>query len=419
MLDATKLISVEAQDYLIDWYTTKPVYALMGEYSAGKSTLLNLLLDQYALPTKVTATNLPPVWLTFSDTNTCQGLRFDGVLEDVDLNETSDDIRDHYVVLRMGVTSDRLIGADIIDTPGISDPKLEKGALNFLGDYTDFVLWLSAANQAWRQTEKMAWTSFPETLRDNSVLLLTRADKLRNVKDLEKVCKRCTTETANLFREIVPLMTTKAAAIAYEDRTADADSEWVAAGGAALEKSLTTSLEKVILAREAAAVVHVPKPKADQSSISTSDVSPLDDIFTSQTAPKANEQYVPSAQSDTDEFSTDISELNKIDGFIGACLMDAETGLMITSEGGDDTLDLEAAGAAHTEVVKAKLATNEMLGLDEHINDILITLGRQFHLIRPLTNTPTVFIYMALDKESSDLEKARIQLQDVEKTIFF
>ena len=113
MLDATKHISSEAQDYLIDWYTTKPVFGLMGEYSAGKSTLLNLLLNQNALPTKVTATNLPPVWLTYSEVSTCQGLRFDGVLENVDLNETSEDIRDHYVLLRMGVTSDRLKDAAV------------------------------------------------------------------------------------------------------------------------------------------------------------------------------------------------------------------------------------------------------------------------------------------------------------------
>lgn len=408
MLDATKHISSEAQDYLIDWYTTKPVFGLMGEYSAGKSTLLNLLLDQNALPTKVTATNLPPVWLTYSEVSTCQGLRFDGVLEDVDLNETSEDIRDHYVLLRMGVTSDRLKDADIIDTPGISDPRLEKGALNFLGDYMDFVLWLSAANQAWRQTEKMAWTSFPEILRTNSVMLLTRADKLRNAKDVEKVHKRCRTETAGLFRKIVPLMTTKAAAVADEDRIVDVDSAWVMTGGAALETSIAESLENAIKARETAALVHVPKPK-------TIPVVSTPQVENDDTGWEAKADT--GLQSGENKFSTDISELNQIGGFIGACLVDAETGLMITSEGGDDTLDLEALGAAHTEVVKAKLAAIEMLGHEEQIDDILITLGGQFHLIRPLTDTPTVFICAALDKQAADLEVARAQLEKVEKTV--
>lgn len=243
MMHMGKKMTLRAQDHLLDWYTSKPTYAVMGEYSAGKSTLLNLLLDQQALPTKVTATNLPPVWITYSDTPSCVGLRPDGSLEEVDLNNTGEDIREQYIVLRLGVTADRLKDADIIDTPGISDPKLAKGALSFLGEYVDFVLWLSAANQAWRQTEKMAWTSFPETLRDNSVLVLTRADKMRSAIDLAKVVKRCVTETDHLFREIIPLQTTKAAAVDHADRTDAEDGAWCVTGGATIEVALATSLE--------------------------------------------------------------------------------------------------------------------------------------------------------------------------------
>ncbi len=114
--------------------------------------------------------------------------------------------------------------------------------------------------------------------------------------------------------------------------------------------------------------------------------------------------------------STNISGLTEIGGFIGACLVDSETGLMMASEGGGK-LDLEAAGAANTEVVKAKLAAIEMLGLNDNIDDILITLGKQYHLIRPLEKTPTVFIYVALDKKTANLGMARVQVKKVEQTI--
>jgi len=114
--------------------------------------------------------------------------------------------------------------------------------------------------------------------------------------------------------------------------------------------------------------------------------------------------------------NVDISKLAEIGGFIGACLVDSETGLMMASEGGGN-LDLEAAGAANTEVVKAKLAAIEMLGLDDAIDDILITLGKQFHLIRPLEQTPTVFLYVALDKKTANLGMARVQVKSVEKTL--
>ena len=116
--------------------------------------------------------------------------------------------------------------------------------------------------------------------------------------------------------------------------------------------------------------------------------------------------------------STDISELSKIAGFIGGCLVDSDTGLMMVSEGGGETLDLAAAGAANTEVVKAKLAAIEMLDLDDQIDDILITRGGQFHLIRPLAKTPTIFIYTALDQKTANLDMARDQVKKVEASVF-
>lgn len=114
--------------------------------------------------------------------------------------------------------------------------------------------------------------------------------------------------------------------------------------------------------------------------------------------------------------TTDISKISEIAGFIGACLVDTETGLMMASEGGEN-FDLETAGAANVEVVKAKLAAMQMLGLDEAIDDILITLGSQIHLIRPLADTPTVFLYTALDKKGANLGMARVQVKKVESTL--
>ncbi len=114
--------------------------------------------------------------------------------------------------------------------------------------------------------------------------------------------------------------------------------------------------------------------------------------------------------------SMDISSLSDLSGFIGGCVVDSETGLMLASEGGGG-LDLETAGAANTEVVKAKLAAIAQLDLDDAIEDILITLGKQFHLIRPLEKNPTVFMYVALDKKSANLGMARLQVKKLEATL--
>ncbi|SMX51282.1 hypothetical protein COL8621_03813 [Actibacterium lipolyticum] len=115
--------------------------------------------------------------------------------------------------------------------------------------------------------------------------------------------------------------------------------------------------------------------------------------------------------------STDISDLTNITGFIGACLVDSDSGLMLASETGTGKLDLEAAGAANTEVVRAKNRAMQALGLKDKIEDILITLGTQYHLIRPLIENPSVFIYVALDKKQANLGMARLNVKNVEATI--
>ena len=118
----------------------------------------------------------------------------------------------------------------------------------------------------------------------------------------------------------------------------------------------------------------------------------------------------------SDLMSMDITALHDIGGFIGGCVVDSDTGLMLASAGGE-SFDLEAAGAANTEVVKAKLTAIHTLGLNEAIEDILITLDTQFHLIRPLEHSPTVFIYVALDKRNANLGMARLQVKKIEQTL--
>ncbi|WP_102222607.1 roadblock/LC7 domain-containing protein [Acidimangrovimonas sediminis] len=115
--------------------------------------------------------------------------------------------------------------------------------------------------------------------------------------------------------------------------------------------------------------------------------------------------------------STNISALKELSGFIGACLVDSDTGLMLAAETGNIKFDLEAAGAANTEVVRAKNAAMRALGLEDQIEDILITLGKQIHLIRPLAANPAVFLYVALDRSASNLGLARLKAKGVEGTL--
>jgi len=121
----------------------------------------------------------------------------------------------------------------------------------------------------------------------------------------------------------------------------------------------------------------------------------------------------PAFRERIDLVSTDISATHDIAGFIGACLVDSDSGLMLASEGGG-RLDMEAAAALNTQVVKAKMQAIDVLGLDDVIEDILITMGKQLHFIRPLEKAPSVFLYVALDKKAANLGMARMQVKRIE-----
>lgn len=111
-----------------------------------------------------------------------------------------------------------------------------------------------------------------------------------------------------------------------------------------------------------------------------------------------------------------LAKLNQIDGFVGAALVDSESGMLLGQEGGGN-LNLEVAAAGNTEVVRAKRKTMNSLALKDAIEDILITLGKQYHLIRPLRARSTIFFYVALDRQRANLAMARIALADVEKDL--
>jgi hypothetical protein len=104
-----------------------------------------------------------------------------------------------------------------------------------------------------------------------------------------------------------------------------------------------------------------------------------------------------------------------IDGAVAAALVDYRSGMCLAQAGSGMNLDLAAAG--NTEVVRAKLRTLESLGMRGSIEDILITLQHQYHLIRLMPVEVGLFLYLALDRQRGNLALARYKLTEIERNL--
>ncbi|MCY1128263.1 dynamin family protein [Frigidibacter sp. RF13] len=182
-----------------------PRLGLMGEFSAGKTTLINFLLGDEVLPTRVTATQMPPVWLSYGP-RAAHYVTTDGERRDIDFEEIGAVEVEGVRYVKITCEAEILHDFDLIDTPGISDPNIPDAYRQAVIDFVDGVIWCTHAPQAWRESERSAWVAMPDRLFASSILLATRSDKLAD-KDRARVEARLRHEAGSLFGEIIMFST--------------------------------------------------------------------------------------------------------------------------------------------------------------------------------------------------------------------
>ncbi|MCV2876529.1 50S ribosome-binding GTPase [Rhodobacteraceae bacterium XHP0102] len=174
----------------------KPRLLVAGEFSAGKTQLINGLLGANVLPSNVTATALPPVWIS-ADHMGDRRVGLDGTSEP--LRDLRNVALEGTLCCEMQMQAPILDYVDLIDTPGNSDPNIDATSWMRMLDCADMVIWCSNAVQAWRQSEKAVWQAMPPRLRRNATLVVTHADRLHDSQSADRLMRRVLRETDPFF----------------------------------------------------------------------------------------------------------------------------------------------------------------------------------------------------------------------------
>lgn len=94
-----------------------------------------------------------------------------------------------------------------------------------------------------------------------------------------------------------------------------------------------------------------------------------------------------------------------INGFVGTSIVDIESGMPLASMTRRPEFDLDVASACNSEMVKARRKTIAALGLDSVLEDMLLTLDTQLHLIKVPDDSS--FLYLAAAREATNLALLR------------
>ncbi len=115
-----------------------------------------------------------------------------------------------------------------------------------------------------------------------------------------------------------------------------------------------------------------------------------------------------------DQFKDDIK--SNVPGYIAVSVTEVSTGVCYVSHSEKDDFDPEIASAYNLEVVKAKKKAIKALGLESNIQDILITLSDQLHII-DVSENGEYFIYLAVDTSNANLGMTRALLKKYKKDV--
>ena len=108
----------------------------------------------------------------------------------------------------------------------------------------------------------------------------------------------------------------------------------------------------------------------------------------------------------------DLSHLSSMNGFICACIFETQSGFPVVATG--NGIDFDEVGSAMCEVMQAHDSVPDYYGRDcTPTEEIVFNLGNQVHMLRPLTGDTAYFAHLVLERSTTNLGHARMELSKV------
>jgi hypothetical protein len=210
--------------------------AICGESNSGKSSLANLLgrieslptaaISNTRIPTLIYYAHEPQIWVVHGAAGRRARVR-----------ANPNALPRSIFRLEVGLPSARLRAVEILDCPGLADPG------QIVSHAVDAALWCTVCIQAWKESERVAWSRLPARLRSCGLLVATHADLLPDDRDRDKLLTRLRGECGSMFRDMIPVATIDALALVQEGENAPVPSAWHATGADMLEAALSALMD--------------------------------------------------------------------------------------------------------------------------------------------------------------------------------
>lgn len=111
-----------------------------------------------------------------------------------------------------------------------------------------------------------------------------------------------------------------------------------------------------------------------------------------------------------------LDQVMGIEGAFACMLVDFDSGMTLGARTTREDFEVELATSSNSQVVRATLDLMRQLDIAGGIKDILVSVGSQCHLIRPL-GTGAHFLYLAIDRQNGNLGLARHKLAAIETAL--